>query len=516
MFKDNSNSSNFLFILLALTLLTGCTQNKQVLKSVKINQVVSDLPENPQPVVLTPPSQPNTIWSRLLSLYSLPEINNERIDRELDWFLKHPKYLARVQERAEPYLYLILDEIEANQLPGELALLPVVESAFRPKAYSRSRAAGLWQFMPATGRLFGLKQNWWYDGRRDVYASTKAATLYLKQLNKTFDGDWLMALASYNLGKGNIRKAIAKNKRKGLPTDYWSLELPKETLTYVPRLLAIAKIFAHTEDYGITLKKIANKPLFEVVNIDSQLDLNKAAKMAQIEAEELLKLNPGFNRWCTDPNGPHRLLIPLDSVSEFKKNLAQLAKQDRMTWIRHKIKPGESLSVIAKKHDTSTIAIRQVNHLNSNRIRAGKHLLIPASHKSADQPELMLAALNRPINSQHYTVQQGDTFWRIAKLFSVSSKKIADWNNLPLNTTLHPGQKLLIQEPGEIVAQNAITSPLQKIRYTVKNGDSLSRISRKFNVTITDLRKWNSEKVGKTLHPGQKLKVMVDITQPAT
>ncbi|MDP1970660.1 MAG: transglycosylase SLT domain-containing protein, partial [Methylobacter sp.] len=187
----------------------------------------------------------NTVWERLISLYSLPEIENERIQREINWYLRHPAYLARVQQRAEPYLHLILNEIEAKNIPGELALLPIVESAFLPEAYSKSDASGLWQFIPATGRLYGLQQNAWYDGRRDVYASTKAATSFLKHLGETFDGDWYLALASYNYGKGNVRKAIEKNENLSLATDYWSLDLPKETADYVPRLLAIAKIFAN-------------------------------------------------------------------------------------------------------------------------------------------------------------------------------------------------------------------------------------------------------------------------------
>jgi Soluble lytic murein transglycosylase and related regulatory proteins (some contain LysM/invasin domains) len=248
--------------------------------------------------------------------------------------------------------------------------LPIVESAFLPEAYSKSDASGLWQFIPATGRLFGLQQNTWYDGRRDVYASTKAATTFLKQLGETFDGDWHLALASYNYGKGNIRKAIEKNENLNLSTDYWSLDLPKETADYVPRLLAVAKIFANADKYNIHLQHIPNKPYCELVDVKSQLDLNKAAELANTPLNEFLKLNPGFNLSSTAPQGPHHLLVPVAKAQLFKQNLAQLPYDERvdlkryqaetMAQIRHdevqttlpsqhKVKAGESLATIADK-----------------------------------------------------------------------------------------------------------------------------------------------------------------------
>ena len=230
--------------------------------------------------IQTAANHKNTVWERMLSLYSLPEIDNPRVNREIEWYLDHPAALAIIQQRAEPYLTHILDEIEARDMPGELALLPVVESAFVPDAYSKADASGLWQFVPATGREYGLQQNDWYDGRKDIYASTKAATTYLKELNETFDGDWLLALASYNCGKGRLKKSIDKNAELNLPTDYWSLDLPDETQDYVPRLLAIAKIFGNADEYNVHLQHIPNRPYFEVVDIKSPLDLNKAAELA--------------------------------------------------------------------------------------------------------------------------------------------------------------------------------------------------------------------------------------------
>ncbi len=411
--------------------------------------IINRKAESIQPVFSTPeekPSQPKTIWDRMISLYKISDINNKRINREYQWYLKHPEYLERIQKRAEPYLYNILEKIEAKGLPGELALLPAIESAFRPHAYSRKKAAGLWQFIPSTGRHFGLKQNWWYDGRRDVFASTEAATQYLKQLSNSFKGDWLLALASYNAGKGRVNRAIRKNKRKNRPTDYWSLRLPKETMNYVPRLLAIAKIFADAKALNISLHNIPNQPAFVSVDVGSQLSLAKAAKLADMSLDEFFKYNPGFNRWHTAPNGPHRLLIPVNKAEKFKQKLAKLPKNQRIQWQRHKIRSGENLSLIAKKYRTSVKSIREVNRMASNTIHAGRFLLIPTTSnkylkKPLRRPKKTRIAKKRRL----YIVKKGDTFWDISRKFAISSKKLALWNKLSLKSVLQPGQKLIIK-----------------------------------------------------------------------
>jgi membrane-bound lytic murein transglycosylase D len=380
-----------------------------------------------------------TAWDRLFSLYALPKIKNSRIEREIQAFLKHPKYLTKIQQRAEPYLYFILDEIEKKGIPGELALLPAVESGFKPNAISKSRALGLWQFMPATGRFFGLQQNWWYDGRKDIYTSTKAATTYLKQLGELHNGDWALALASYNAGKGTIRKAIQKNKNKNLATDYWSLSLYKETMDYVPRLLALAKIFANAEHYNLPLLATPNKPYFSVVNIQSPLDLDIAAKMAQMPTSDFLTLNPAFKRSSINKKGTYHLLLHTDKTEGFKNRLASIPKEE---WIkpsrRHKIKQGETLGIIAKNYNTSVYALRQNNQLLNSTIKADHFLHIPNSSK---KPRTISKN-----NKQTYTVKKGDTFWDIARQFAVRSRDIAHWNNISLSTALQPGQKLIIEE----------------------------------------------------------------------
>ncbi len=497
-----------------------------------------------------------TVWDRLLSLYSLPEIDNYRVDRAMDWYLQHPASLAIIQERAEPYLHHILDEVEAKDIPGELALLPVVESAFVANAYSSAEASGLWQFIPSTGEEYGLQQNAWYDGRRDVYASTKAATTYLKELSELFDGDWLKALASYNCGKNRVRRSVEKNEERDLPTDYWSLDLPQETMDYVPRLLAIAKIFANAEQYNLHLQYIPNKPYFEVVDIKAPLDLHKAAQLANTPYDQFLKLNPGFNRSCTAPQGPHRLLVPVEQASTFKRNLAQLPYHERVNYgslnpepilarnkpeerlltqikkpeikdtrheesqavassfSRYKVKSGETLSAIANRSHTTLSTLRRVNHLASNTVRSGMMLQVPSVSDNKPDSHLLAAkaAKIQTANHQMYAVKKGDTFWNISQRFAVTPKDIAEWNKITLKTALVPGRKLVIKSANQQIAS---VSSIRLVHYKVGAGDTLTQIAKKFNVPVTDLRKSNADVLGKGLRPGQKLKVIVD-GQPST
>lgn len=465
-----------------------------------------------------------TVWDRLLSLYSLPEIDNVRIDREINFYLKNPDYLARVQQRAEPYLFFILNEIEAKNIPGELALLPVVESAFRPDAESPAQASGLWQFIPPTGREYGLEQNSWYDGRRDVIESTQAATTFLKQLSSEFNNDWLLALASYNAGAGNIKHAIDKNISRGQPTDYWSLDLNSETAAYVPRLLAIAKIFSNPEKYNVNLHHIANEPYFELVDVKSQIDLGKAAEMAQTPVDDFLKLNPAFNRWSTAPNGPHRLLIPIEKADHFKEKLADLANHELIKWEHHTVGKKETLKTIARRHHTTIEQILQVNHLDDdNTVAQGKTLLIPVSFQSIkgkqeDYQVAEVAEASKPkepakvqVSKQTYTVKKGDTLWSISQRFSVDKDDVLSWNKLSSKSALKSGQKLTIRSTGGNI-QVASTAPSFKhINYTVKAGDTLSEISRKFHINVTDLRKWNKvPKNRANIQPGTKLKITIE------
>ncbi|MCX7098441.1 MAG: transglycosylase SLT domain-containing protein [Methylococcales bacterium] len=550
MIRNNFNRSvNFLLISVSL-IVTGCSdapkESLGLTEQAPVTTAPSDSyvyhpyrPLRKYKFNKTASTHKNTVWERLLSLYSLPDVNNARIDRELYWYLEHPASLAILQQRAEPYLSHILDEIEAKNMPGELALLPVVESAFVPDAYSKADASGLWQFVPSTGREYGLQQNDWYDGRRDIYASTQAATTYLKELSDSFDGDWLLALASYNCGKGRVKKSIARNEYRNLPTDYWSLDLPEETEDYVPRLLAIAKLFANADEYNIHLQHIPNRPYFEVVDIKSPLDLHKAAQLANTPLHSFLKLNPGFNRSSTAPHGPHRLLVPVDKVQAFKRNLAMLPYSERVasnrfdsdeyaapvvTRVRaperheekvaqfsqaiskphvepYKAKLEKEPVILASKHTAPTKPI----HLASMTTHTATHFPTSAPAKAGHLP---LLAKAKPANAQVYAVKKGDTFFNISQRFSVTPKDIASWNNITLKTALIPGRKLTIKSVNPQLA--SASSSTRLISYTVGAGDSLTQISRKFNVSVDELRKTNAATLVKGLRPGQKLKVIVD------
>ncbi|MEY4717895.1 MAG: hypothetical protein RL563_513 [Pseudomonadota bacterium] len=461
-----------------------------------------------------------TVWDRMLSLYALPEIENPRIDREINWYLRNPEYLTRVQQRAEPYLYFILNEIEAKNIPGELALLPAVESAFRPDAQSPAQASGLWQFIPPTGRMYGLKQNRWYDGRRDVVESTQAATTFLKELSQDFNNDWFLALASYNAGKGNIKNAIDRNLDRGQPTDFWSLDLNNETSAYVPRVLAIAKIFANPEKYNVNLRQVANEPYFELVDVKSQLDLSKAAEMAQTPLDDLMKLNPGFNRKVTAPDGPHRLLVPVHKADTFKEKLAELPSHERVQWEHHTVGKKESLQSIAQSHRTSVDEIIAVNHLDSDEIETGKILLLPKSYEASSEDREISTANATPnqhstppaqTGKQLYTVKKGDTLWSVAHRLSVDSDDIASWNKLSAKTALKPGQKLTIKKSSGAITVASTAPIIKQIRYDVKTGDTLPKIAKKLHVDVSDLRKWNNVPKNRSdIKPGTKLKVMIE------
>jgi len=542
-----NRSINFLLISISL-IITGCSNapkeplsleqadaSKQAMTSDYNYQSSNALSKHK---FKTASTHQGTVWERLLSLYSLPDIKHPRIDRAVAWYLEHPAALAILQQRAEPYLHHILDEVEANNIPGELALLPVVESAFVADAYSKADASGLWQFVPATGKEFGLQQNDWYDGRRDVYASTKAAAVYLKQLNDNFDGDWLLALASYNCGKGRVRKSIEKNEDLNLATDFWSLDLPEETEDYVPRLLAIAKIFANADEYKIHLQHIPNRPYFEVVDIKSPLDLHKAAQLANTPLHKFLKLNPGFNRASTAPQGPHRLLVPVDQVQAFKENLATLPFSQRVDLrqydervasnriqeksstqahkevakaaLQYTVKSGDNLSTIATNNHTTPEMLVSANHLGKSSIKTGMKLLLPEQEIT---PNVALVTPNKAkiANAQTYAVKKGDTFYNISQRFAVAPQELANWNNLTLKAALMPGQKLTIKS---VIPQLASAAPtLHLINYKVAEGDTLIKIAKKFNVPLADLQKANASGLVKGLHPGLKLKVLVDSSQ---
>lgn len=472
------------------------------------------------------PPEETDLWKRIELGMSLGDhTHRPRVISQLNWYSKHPDYINRVATRAAPFLHLIMEEIDRRNMPAEIALLPVVESAFMPFAYSHGRAAGIWQFIPSTGRLFGLQQNWWYDGRRDIVASTKAALDYLEASHRRLNNDWLLALAAYNSGEGTVRKAIRKNRKKGRPVDFWHLDLPGETRAYVPKLLAISSVIAEALDYSLDLYPISNEPKVVEVAIDSQIDLALVARLADITLEDVYRLNPAYNRWATEPNKKRKLLIPIEKEVTFKAGLASTPKSQRIQWKRHKVKSGETLSHIAKRYHTTVRLLKQVNNIRRHTIRKDKHLLIPLATRSLSQysltqPQRSSAkrSVKRPGQKVIITVRNGDTFWDLSRQYKTSVRKLAKWNGMAPRDTLKPGSRLVLwlnhkQPRPQRINTRLPANTIRTIHYTVRQGDSLARISAKFRVTIKQLRKWNRLPIGKYLQPGQRLKLYVDVTR---
>lgn len=466
-------------------------------------------------------SKPETdMLAQLREQFELEPVWNKRVESQLNWFVRNPEYLNRVFSRAQRYLPHIKAEIEQRGLPMELALLPIVESAYDPFAYSYGRAAGLWQIIPGTGKRFGIRQNWWYDGRRDVVDSTNGALAYLSYLHGLMDGDWLLAIASYNSGEGNVLKSVRRNRGKSQPTDFWSLSLSRETSAYVPKLMALVEIVRDPKKFGLTLPDITDTAQFTVAEVGGQLDLALAAELAGIDLDVLYSYNAGNNRWATDPDGPHRLLIPIEVADDFAAALAKVPANERIRWQRHKVKNGEAISQIADRYHTSVASIRSANKMTGNMIRAGAYLMIPVASKpleaysqSADERRTKKQNTQRSGNRLDHVVASGESFWTISRRYDVGMRDLAAWNGMAPRDTLAIGQKLVVwtkqSVPGNALAGSGTT---RKLRYTVRNGDSLYLIANRFRITINDLVRWNNIDKNKILRPGQKLTMYVDVT----
>ena len=468
------------------------------------------IPDDPVAEVVPPTED---VWARIRAGFKLAPSDHGRVVTARSWYQRHQDYLDRVATRARPYLHHIVEEIEKRDMPMEIALLPIVESAFDPYAYSHGRASGLWQFIPATGRQYGLKQNWWYDGRRDVVESTRAALDYLEYLHAYFDGDWLLALAAYNTGEGNVARAVRRNKAAGKPTDFFSLHLPAETRSYAPKLLALRDLVANPENYGIVLQSIPNEPYLDIVEIGTQVDLQLVADLSELPLTDLYLLNPGFNRWATDPEGPHRVVLPLPVVETFRAAIAAVPIVERVTWVQHRVRSGETLGGIALRYRTSVAELQRLNRLNGTMIRAGKDLLVPGATRGS---RVVDAGGDGDAERVEYTVRRGDSLWKIGQEHGVGVATLAGWNAMTPSDLLRENQKLVIYLPthGVPVGRGPMAEhTMRKINYTVRRGDSLGRISQRFRVSVNQLREWNNIDPDRYLQPGQRLLLYVDVTQ---
>jgi len=463
------------------------------------------------------PAVTRDLFDHVRAGLALSAAQNARIDSEATWYARNPEYIERTFARAAPYLQYIVEQVEARGMPMEIALLPVIESAFEPWAYSRARAAGLWQFMPATGSRFELKQDWWYDGRRDVVAATQAALDYLQYLHDLFNGDWLLAIGAYNCGEGNVRRAITSNRQARRDTDFFSLRLPAETRGYVPRLLAMARIVAEPDRYGLAIEGIPDTPYFRRVETGGQISLAVAAELAGISTEDMYALNPAYHRWATDPAGPHFLLVPSDAAGAFTQGLLQLTPDQRMRVERYAVRQGDTLSAVAGRFGTTTQHLLELNGLESGRtLQVGSELRVPSSVTQLPDKVLQAAArVDRPAPASAvravHVVRTGESMWSISRRYGLSVSQLARLNGLTQESVLRPGQRLRLGAGAtavRTVATVANPGTGRRVTYVVQRGDTLSRIARELKVTIASLRAWNGL-AGDGLMPGQRLVAFV-------
>ncbi|MGI3746299.1 MAG: LysM peptidoglycan-binding domain-containing protein [Janthinobacterium lividum] len=471
-----------------------------------------------KPVPLAPP---HDVWERMRQGFQLQDGNdqNPRIDQQRLWYANNPSFLETAGNRGSLYMHYIVERLEERNMPLELALLPVIESAYNPMALSRSDAAGIWQFIPSTGRYFNLRQTNFYDGRRDITASTTAALDYLTKLHDMFNGDWLLALAAYNAGEGTVSRAIERNDKLNLPTDYWNLPLPQETRDYVPKLLALSQVVMSPDAYGVNLSPIDNKPYFQVVELNQRMDLSKVAAMANIDEDELVQLNPAFKKRLTI-DGPQHLLVPTSKSQLLTTNLSNMKPEELVDWQQYRVRPGDSLASIASRYKVSTSTLKDINKLSGNQVKRGQALTIPV------QPGMQYAMPvfeevaevdEKPARTRSYRVKKGDNLVQIARINKVDVKDLQHWNKLS-GQNLKVGQTLVMQDNSKPAkassravakADNSARGEdagKKSMQYKIQKGDSMYLVAKRFNVEMQHLKRWNPRS-GQALKPGQTLTV---------
>jgi len=453
------------------------------------------------------------VWDRVVERFALPDCSDHEVNLQwAAWYAERPDYMERIFKRAQPWVYFIAEELERRNMPGELALLPIVESAYDPFAYSSGRALGTWQFIGETGRRYGLQQNWWYDGRRDVWASTYAALDYLSYMHEMFNGDWLLALAGYNTGEGRVMRQVNRNLAAGRPADFWSLKLPRETRGYVPKLLGLACLFRDPERYNFVLANTPDQPVIAAVDLGQQSDLVLVSQLSEVPVDVLFTLNPGYNRWATSPEGPFRVVLPLENAALLEAHLATMDPAVFMKWDQVVVERGDTLSSLAQRHHVPVSVLMSSNGLESDRIKPGQKLRLPRDDQLLIDPLYAAAAAQLQelqaglISADRLThrVRPGESLSVIARHYRVSVKELQRWNNISDPRTLRAGANLVVfHTPAEKVAQTGA------VQYTVQRGDSLWSIARKYKVRVNDLKLWNDLGTDTTIRPGQSIRIQL-------
>ncbi|MDP2431177.1 MAG: transglycosylase SLT domain-containing protein [Pseudomonadota bacterium] len=424
----------FLFLGLAASVAPALAETGNQTPALKVSYALS----------APPVEQQGVLWRRIRSGFSLGESNPALTRVHEEWFRKHPSYLERGAERSRLYLYFIVEEVEKRGIPMEIALLPMIESAYNPLALSPMKASGLWQFIPSTGKVYGLKQNAWYDGRRDVLTATRAALDHLEDLHAKF-GDWELALAAYNCGEGCV--ARAQSRRKGKSTDYASLKLPTETRHYVPKLIAVRNIVLDPQRFDIALQEVANEPYFMQVKLSQPMEAKQAARLADMNLDEFLSLNPGFQRRVIHTDTRGVMLLPTERVETFQFNLHRQGV-DKLSLRSYQAKRGESASKIADQFGVTPDWLKVHNPVkfHKGKVTQAQTLLVPSKVKVAGTPKIQSAAKAKRPSMRTHTVRRGDTLDQVAKLYSVRVTDIRRWNEAA--EPLQPGATLEIPLSG--------------------------------------------------------------------
>ena len=464
-----------------------------------------------------------TVWTRVRDGFKIPNMENSVVDENLAKYSKRPDYLQRMANRSQKYLYHIIEEVTARGMPTEIALLPFVESAFVTNAKSRVKAAGLWQFMPATGKHYELDQTMWKDERYDVLQSTAAALTYLQRLHDEFD-DWPLAFAAYNWGEGNVRRAIKRNQSLGLPTDYMSLKMPAETRNYYPKLQAIKNIVQNPNDYGIKLPTIYNEPFFVQIFKDQDIDVKRAAKLAGMSHEEFSTLNPSFNRPVIVASHNHSMLMPTDKLDQFIENLVAYRTSGKplSSWTTYRVQPEDTVAAIARKAHMTEAALREANQIPAGRRnKPGSLVLVTKSSGLGNAEDISSDtidasfALAQDYRRVTYRVRRGDNMRSVARRLGVSPATIMKSNGLR-SQRLRVGQTLRVNVP--IVTRQTTTSrptttrstpdtPVASTKfYVVRKGDTLYSIANRYGITASALRNANNIS-GNNISVGQRLTI---------
>ncbi len=449
-----------------------------------------------------------------------PLSEHPRVTRTIrQYSVNSKKMFGKWLERAGRYIPKIQMVFADEGVPLDLAYLAMIESGFNVRAYSWAHAAGPWQFIEGTGKLYGLKNDWWQDGRLDIESSTRAAAKHLKYLHKRFDGDWYLAVAAYNAGGGKVRKAVRKSGSR----DFWALTdgrvLREETKNYLPKLLAALNIVKNLDAYGFADLDFYKPLEYETVTVDTSTDLEIIARFCGVSYRDLKELNPALKRWCTPPGvRNYPVHVPFGAATKVRSLYAQLPKDQRAHYHRHQIKSGDTLQVLARKYRIRVDDIVTLNHIKNPRaLQIGQNLILPLKAGYTRLPVNSLADSYVRSRRRTYRVRSGDSLWSISRKFSVTQKQLRVWNKLGWSNILRPGQLLAVSKPGARKVAKAKVKhkkgPSRKLIYKVVPGDTLWGIGRQFDVATDEIRRWNNLSTSHILRPGQKLTLNVAVSR---